>query len=160
MFLPVSFVTAFNRRNYLSDIAYLTYNWDPVLPFLGMKVNWQINKELLLESGAGPCKKIYMDFGIPFAGIKLSGEHADTGVYSFGEDSAFLINAFTKDSYEKYDDVKSKILIKIMKLFVPHGLLNIRICPRCQNSFFIFPEDLRNLNFKDTLAFSFLAFPS
>jgi len=142
--------TALNRKNYLSDIAYLTYNWDPVLPFLGMRANWYINQDLLLESGSGPCKKIYMDFGVPFAGIKLSGEHANTSVFSFGEDTAFLINAFTNDSYsERYRDVKSKILIKIMKLFVPHGLLNIRICPRCQNSFIIFPEDLRNFNFKD-----------
>ncbi len=142
--------TAFQRKNYLSNIGYLTYNWDPVLPFLGMKANWDINKDLLLESGSGPCKKIYMDFGIPFAGIKLSGEHAETTIYSFGEDSAFLINAFTKDSYsERYSDVKSKILIKIMKLFIPHGLLNIRICPRCQNSFIIFAEDLRNFDFKD-----------
>ena len=142
--------TADQRKNYLSKIAYLTYNWDPVLPFLGMGANWSINKDLLFDSGSGPCKKIYMDFGIPFAGIKLSGEHAETTIYSFGEDSAFLINAFTKDSYsERYSDVKSKILIKIMKLFVPHGLLNIRICPRCQNSFIILPEDLRNFDFKD-----------
>ncbi|MFZ3137288.1 MAG: hypothetical protein WA126_07860 [Thermodesulfovibrionales bacterium] len=140
---------SFLRDNYLSPFAYLTYNWDPVLPFLGMKMNQKLNRELLEKSHAGTCKKVYMDFGSPFAGIKLSGEHMESAVYSFSEDAAFLINAFTKDSYtEKYTDVKSKILIKIIKLFVPHGLCNIRICPRCQNGFFIFPENLGEMDFR------------
>lgn len=141
---------SFLRDNYLSPFAYLTYNWDPVLPFLGMKMNQKLNRELLGKSHAGTCKKVYMDFGSPFAGIKLSGEHMESAVYSFSEDAAFLINAFTKDSYTgKYTDVKSKILIKIIKLFVPHGLCNIRICPRCQNGFFIFPETLGKMDFRD-----------
>jgi len=141
---------SFLRENYISPFAYLTYNWDPVLPFIGMKMNQRLNRELLGKSHTGPCKKVYMDFGSPFAGIKLSGEHVESAVYSFSEDAAFLINAFTKDSYtERYHDVKSKILIKIIKLFVPHGLFNIRICPRCQNGFFIFPENLGEMDFRD-----------
>ncbi len=141
---------SFHRDNYLSPVAYLTYNWDPVLPFLGMKMNQRLNRELLGQSHTGRCKKVYMDFGFPFAGIKLSGEHMESAVYSFSEDAAFLINAFTKDSYtDKYTDVKSKILVKIIKLFVPHGLCNIRICPRCQNGFFIFPETLGKMDFRD-----------
>ena len=116
------------RKNYLSPFAYLTYNWDPVLPFLGMKMNQRLNRELLGQSHTGPCKKVYMDFGSPFAGIKLSGEYVESAVYSFSEDAAFLNNAFTKDSYTELDrDVKSKILIKIIKLFVPHGLAGSRL---------------------------------
>ena len=140
---------SWKKENYLSDVGYLTYNWDPILPFLSMKCNQKLNQDLLQESGNGICKKLYIDFGVPFAGTKLSGEHSDSSVYSFGEDAAFLINAFTKDSYTKYSDIKSKLLIKIMKLFVPHGLVNIRICPRCQNGLFIFPENIGDLKLDD-----------
>lgn len=145
----LSINNALYRENYLSDIGYLTYNWDPVLPFSAMKVNQKLNSELLMASGNNVCKKVYVDFGVPFAGIALSGDHVGTPVYSFSEDAAFLINAFTKDSYTKYPDVKSKLLVKVIKLFVPHGLLNIRICPRCQNGFLIFPENIGELQFKD-----------
>ncbi len=138
---------ASKKENYLSDIGYLTYNWDPILPFLSMKVNQALNEKLLQESGNEIWKKVYVDFGVPFAGIALSGDNVRIPVYSLSEDAAFLINDFTKTSYLRKDkqDAKSKILIKIMKLFVPHGLFNIRICPRCQNGFFIFPENISKI---------------
>jgi len=139
--------TVTNRENYLSNIGFLTYNWDPIFPFLLMKSLWRLNRKLLRQSVAGRCKKIYADFGVPFIGIKLSGKHSDSAVYSFGEDTAFLINAFTRDFYLKDEpDIKSKLLIKIIKLFVPHGLINMRICPRCQNGLFIIPEDIGTLD--------------
>jgi len=77
---------------YLSHIAYLSYNWDPILPFLGMKINARINKELLAQSGNSICKKVYLDFGVPFSGVAFSGEHKDVPIFTMSQDAAFHIN--------------------------------------------------------------------
>ncbi|MBI5204931.1 MAG: hypothetical protein HZA11_08445 [Nitrospirae bacterium] len=142
--------TAVQRQEYLSSIAYITYNWDPIAPFLTMKVNQKINRSLSSSSKKGVCRKIYIDFGVPFAGIKLSGDHVGMAVYSFSEDAAFHINEFTRNSYAagSKGDKKSKLLVKLMKLFVPHGLFNVRVCPRCQNGFLIIPENIGKIDFK------------
>ncbi len=137
------------RDNFLSNIAYATYNWDPVLPFLGMKTCKKLNEELYSEAPEGIWKKVYFDFGFPFSGVALKGEHEDIPIFMMGEDTAFQINSFTKDSYTTLDSVKSMILIKIIKAFIPHGLINLRICPRCQNGLFIFPEKLSEFKFKE-----------
>jgi hypothetical protein len=138
----------FSRKNYLSDLGIVSYNWDPILPFLSMKANHQINKQFLESCRDGICKKIYVDFGLPIPGIKLANDRFDKTVYSFSEDAAFIINEFTSDFQKKYKslDCKSKILVKLAKLFFPHGLFNIRICPRCQNAFFVFQENMNTLS--------------
>lgn len=55
------------------------------------------------------------------------------------ESDVSFINGMTKESYvpnEKYNNDKlSRVVIKIVKLFGPHGFINLRICPRCQNPF-------------------------
>lgn len=136
-----------SSNNYLSPIAFLPYNWDPIVPFFTMKQNWKINAELLKSSGNGVCNKIYADFGVPMPRIRLTDPKMDDIDFALSEDVAVMINGFTYDSYYKntYGDVKSKLLIKIIKLFIPHGLFNLRICPRCQNVFIIFSESFGNI---------------
>lgn len=138
------------RENYLMPLGFLTYNWDPILPFMGMQACQSINKALLGESGSGKADRIYMDFGYSIPGVKLSGQFDGASIFLFGEETAFWVNSVTADSYDSaksYDDVKSKFLVSALKAFSPHGLCNMRICPRCQNGLFIYPDDMGKIDF-------------
>ena len=34
------------RENYLSKLGFVSFNWDPILPFYAMKTNYKLNKAL------------------------------------------------------------------------------------------------------------------
>jgi len=119
------------KENFISHLSYATLNWDPITPFYLFKLAKVINESL--NKG-----KIYISHGVPFIIYKLSGKE-NIG-YTMEENSAFFMNLFALE--KRFKD----IFIKIVKLFVPHGLINLRVCPRCQSVFLIFPCDVGELS--------------
>jgi len=148
----LSIENATKREGYLSNIGYITFNWDPVLPLFSMKVNHDINKELRSKSSVRFIKKIYMDLDLPLPMIKMSNpKDSSVSEFSTSESTACLINSLTKksDSGKYGSAMPSKFLLKIIKLFAPHGLYNLRICSRCQNAFIVLPESFDEMELLD-----------
>jgi len=148
----LSIENAAKKESYLSNIGYITFNWDPVLPLFSMKVNNEINKELKRQSSGRFIKKIYMDLDLPLPMIKMSNpKDSPVSEFSTSESTACLINSLTKKSDNgKYGSaMPSKFLLKIIKLFAPHGLYNLRICSRCQNAFIVLPESFDKMELVD-----------
>ncbi|WP_457677773.1 hypothetical protein [Thermovibrio sp.] len=114
-------------------ISLATLNWDPIFPFLYLKEIRDINKE---ETKRG--WRYYLSYGTPFMVKNLNQEDG----YIIDEDAAFYTEIMTNEKR------KCKLYTRIMKFFVPHGLMNMKTCPNCQNIFLIFPDKVGKLNFK------------
>jgi hypothetical protein len=141
-----------NKEGYLSNMSFITFNWDPILPFFAMKVNWEINKLLDSQNLYHQIKKrIYIDFGIPIPAVKLYKdnycEYIDAG-FTTSESIVSYVNNLSKESISgKYKNLKfSSVFLKLVKLYGVHGFFNMRICPRCQNVFMVFTEDFSKFN--------------
>ena len=99
-------------------------------------------------------KRMFMDFGFPVAALNLFKKSKDYKRIGFtpSESDAAFVNGMTKESYEsdgKYKNNKlSRVAIKLIKLFGPHGFTNLRICPRCQNPFMFFTDSIGKLDLK------------
>ena len=146
------------RENYLSKLGFVSFNWDPILPFYAMKTNYKLNKALLNGSiyhntNVNIQKRLYMDFGMSLGAVNFNIE-AESEKRTIGftpsENEASFANSMTKESfgpYGKYSgDKLSRVAIKLVKLFGPHGFINLRICPRCQNPFMFFNEKIGKFN--------------
>ena len=130
------------KNFYLSNLGFLTFNWDPILPFLVMKTNQILNKKLLNQGNKNdPKLRLYVDFGFPFPMRKFS---TNSILFSFSEETVFNVNLLTNDH-----PYSSRIISKTMKLFIPHGLVNMRICPRCQTPFIFWVKDISKIEFED-----------
>ena len=117
------------------NLAMATLNWDPIFPMFFIKACKEINDSLIKEN-----KRIYLSYGAPFLVRKFSPTAKDEGLYIFGEEAVTLVNAMTLDKK------KCNLKMKTLKFFVPHGLMNLRVCPRCQNAFIILPDDVGKLS--------------
>lgn len=127
---------------YLSNLAFLSFNWDPVLTFLLMKTNQKINRENFATGNpADPKLQIYVDFSIPLPLIKFNRKEV---LHTFSKESSFVINNISK---EKKD--QCNLITKVIRLFLPHGLFNIRICQRCKTAFIFFPKDIGKFEMED-----------
>ena len=116
----------------VGNLCMATTNWDPVFPILYMKSCKEINDEIFLKG-----ERIYLSYGAPIIVRKMNGN--DKGWYVFEEDSAAMVNLMT------FDKGKCRLAMQIFKFFVPHGLMNMRVCPRCQNVFIVLPDDVGEL---------------
>ncbi len=125
-------------RSALLSLSCATLNWDPVFPMFFIKSCKVLNDSLIREN-----KRIYLSYGAPFVVRKFSG--SDRGLYIFGEESVSLVNSMTLDKR------KCSLKMKTLKFFVPHGLMNLRVCPRCQNAFIILPDDVGRLTYEKFL---------
>ncbi len=127
---------------YLSNLAFLSFNWDPIITFLLMKTNQKINREnFSVGNQADPKFQVYVDFSIPLPLIKFNKEQI---LYSFSKESSFIINNFSKERKRQ-----CSLTTKVIRLFLPHGLFNIRICPRCKTAFMFFPKDIGKFEMED-----------
>ena len=127
-----------DMRSALLSLSCATLNWDPVFPMFFIKGCKTLNDNLIKEN-----KRIYLSYGAPFVVRKFSGR--DEGLYIFGEESVSLVNLITLDKR------KCSLKMKTLKFFVPHGLMNLRVCPRCQNAFIILPDDVGKLTYEKFL---------
>ena len=150
------------RENYLSKLGFVAFNWDPILPFYAMKTNYKLNKALFNGSiypntNANIKKRLYMDFGMPLGAVNFTIEaesENNKAIKSIGftpsENEASFVNSMTKESFDPYDKYSggklSRVAIKLIKLFGPHGFINLRICPRCQNPFMFFNKRIGKFN--------------
>ena len=117
------------------NLSMATLNWDPIFPMFFIKACKEINDSLIKEN-----KRIYLSYGAPFLVRKFSPFAKDKGLYIFGEEAVTLVNLMTLDKK------KCNLRMKTLKFFVPHGLMNLRVCPRCQNAFIILPDDVGKLS--------------
>ena len=121
--------------NSVSSLSLATLNWDPIFPILFMKACKEKNDELISKK-----RRIYLGYGAPFLVVKLSGR--DKGLYIFDEDSVTLVNAMALEGKEVCSG-----RMQLYKFFVPHGLFNMRVCPKCQNIFIILPTDVGKIKY-------------
>ncbi len=121
--------------NSVSSLSLATLNWDPIFPILFMKACKEKNDELISKK-----RRIYLGYGAPFLVVKLSGR--DKGLYIFDEDSVTLVNAMALEEKEVCSG-----RMQLYKFFVPHGLFNMRVCPKCQNIFIILPTDVGKIKY-------------
>ncbi len=125
--------SAISREGFISPLSYATLNWDPVVPFYLVKQAKSVNNELAYKG-----KRVYVSYGGPFLVFKMTGRE-EVG-YIVDEDAAFFTNLIT------YERKKSSLLTRLVKFFPAHGLMNLRVCPRCQSAFIIFPNDVSSLS--------------
>ncbi len=129
----------FLKDNFVSPIAFVTYNWDILSVFLAMKANRDINKSTFKR------ELTYMDIGEGFSLVKLAGDYTEenAALFSATETVAAYVNQMF---YEKSSGFRYKL--NIIKHFIPHGLFNVRICPRCHSAFMIWPDDVGKVELK------------
>ncbi len=106
-----------------------TLNWEPVIPFLFIRRVRDKNQELKYKG-----LLLYLSYSAPFNVFNIKRRKEKT--YIVDEDGAFFVNELTKQKK------LCKVNVKLIKFFVPHGLFNMRVCPRCQNIFLIFPDEV------------------
>lgn len=124
-------------------VGFLSFNWDPIITHLLFKTNQKINKEFYNYGNIKDNKmRIYVDFGFPFPIITLKGHKWNN--YSFSIEVASIINHLVKDK-----PLHIKIVNKVIKLFNPNGLINLRQCPRCHNTFMFFGHKTKESNFEN-----------
>lgn len=135
-----------NRNWFTLPVKFLTFNWDPFLPFILFKVNRNINYEeenraleydLILQ--------FYTDIGISGPVIYLAeSKDSSEGYHLATDDMAFQVNYLTKRSYTEKTKILSNVVYKLTKLYAVHGLFNLRMCPHCHQVFFIMPTRIRD----------------
>ncbi len=82
-------------------------------------------------------KRVYVSYGAPFLVFKMAGREKIG--YIVDEDAVFFANLMG------YKKAKTSFLVQLVKFFPAHGLVNLRVCPRCQNAFIIFPTDVDSI---------------
>lgn len=122
-----------SRDKFISSVSYATLNWDPVIPFYLIKQAKLTNDKI---TGSG--KRVYVSYGAPFLIFKMSG--GEKVGYIIEEDAAFFTNLMSQEKK------KASLFTQLVKFFPAHGLMNLRVCPRCQNVFLIFPGDIGKLS--------------
>lgn len=135
-----------NEKWFTLPVKFLTFNWDPFLPFILFKVNRNINRkeenralkdDLILQ--------FYTDIGVSGPIIYLSEtKNSSKDYYLVTNDMASQINYLTKRSYTKRTKVLSNVVYRLVKLYAVHGLFNLRMCPHCHQVFFIMPTRIRD----------------
>ena len=126
------------RDFYLMNTGIYTPNWDGILPFLVMRINLDINNELISTGNIEDRKlNVYIDMGMPISICNLSNGNMS---FSFAEETASSVNIIAREH-----PYVSKYITRIIKLFPIHGQFNIRICPRCQNPFMFIPDSIGNI---------------
>jgi len=113
-----------HNREILTSTNLATLNWEPVIPFLFIRKIRDKNQELKYRNIL-----LYLSYGAPFSVFNIKRQEEKT--YIIDEDGAFFVNELTREKK------LCKVNVKLVKFFVPHGLFNMRVCPRCQNIFLI-----------------------
>jgi hypothetical protein len=127
-----------NLHDIQSNLKFATLNWDPIFPFFLIRSVRDLNHNPEIEGK----KRYYLSYGFPFKVVRPWEEKGVPPGYIIDEDAAFYSKTLKKDY--KLTPVETYII----KFYVPHGLMNMRVCPRCQNTFLIIPERVGNLNFE------------
>lgn len=127
-----------NLRDIQSTLKFATLNWDPIFPFFLIRSVRDLNHSPNIEGR----KRYYLSYGFPFKVVRPWEEKGVSPGYIIDEDAAFYSKTLRKD----YN--LSRVETYIIKFYVPHGLMNMRVCPRCKNTFLIIPDRVGNLDFE------------
>lgn len=129
----------------LSKLGLVSFNWDMVLLFLSMKTNSMFNRRERMKGTF-----YYTDLGYPFPRVKLNYD-ANKYDYLISRETATILKKLKqKNLYTLYTN--------IIRLFLPHGSVNLRICKRCFTPFFYFTGSVDDMELED-LSRKFLVDP-
>ena len=118
----------FDRREfYMSDVAFVSLNYDPVALWCQFVANSRLNKSPSAPHVGRPASKlkVFHDLGHFVAGsrVELRGRDPKTPWHPMNEPSAQRLN--------DYSEHGSHDRIRITKFLFPHGCLWWRECPNC-----------------------------
>jgi hypothetical protein len=142
------------RDLFLLPVEFLTFNWDPFLPFILIKANLYANKRMEINTLHGDIlPQTYVDFTWNIPIVRLDKQfnpqkkHEIWDEILISEDTAYFVNKLTRKSwvYEN-SKIESNLFLQLIKLYAVHGLFNIRFCPYCNQLFMVMPTKIKYLN--------------
>ena len=114
-----------NRDFYMSDLSFVSLNWDPIALWCQFVANRDLNNSPAVPHVGCPARKlkIFHDLGHFVAGLRVEKhDKRDTPWHPMNESSAQRLND---------DDHGASDRIRIGKFLFPHGCLWWRECPNC-----------------------------
>lgn len=151
---PENLNVIIKRDLFVLPIEFLTFNWDPFLPFILIKANRYANKRMEINTLRNDIlPQTYVDFTWNIPIVRLDKEFNSRKQKEIwdeiliSEDTAYFVNKQTMKSWV-YEETKidSNLFLQLIKLYAVHGLFNIRFCPYCNQLFMIMPTKINNLN--------------
>ena len=114
-----------SRDFYMSDLSFVSLNWDPIALWCQFVANRDLNNSPAVPHVGCPARKlnIFHDLGHFVAGLRVEKhDKRDTPWHPMNESSAQRLND---------DDHGASDRIRIGKFLFPHGCLWWRECPSC-----------------------------